>query len=184
MERALVRVSRHTPLVFLTRFDGGAAYIGDDKYDPVWEELDRRGAVVFLHGTQTPSSTPYPHPFLGLPITEVRRLHGLIVKARLTPVCTLEGAQRDVQGSRASGRDWQEAAVRQRQDHPRAPRRQHAFPGPPRRRALAAHGLHAHARGDARGLQELLLRDGAECTGDDAHCHASIRWAQAYPVWH
>ncbi|KAI0940006.1 hypothetical protein AcV5_001228 [Taiwanofungus camphoratus] len=48
-----------------------ATYIGDDKYDPVWEELDRRGAVVFLHGTQTPSSTPYPHPFLGLPITEV-----------------------------------------------------------------------------------------------------------------
>ncbi|KZT12487.1 amidohydrolase 2 [Laetiporus sulphureus 93-53] len=52
--------------------EGAAAtYIGDDSYDAVWEELDRRGTVVFLHGTQTPSSTPYPHPFLGIPITEV-----------------------------------------------------------------------------------------------------------------
>ncbi|KAH9951618.1 hypothetical protein B0H21DRAFT_183344 [Amylocystis lapponica] len=48
-----------------------ATYIGHDEYDPVWEELDKRGAVVFLHGAQTPSSTPYPHPFLGIPITEV-----------------------------------------------------------------------------------------------------------------
>ncbi|OJT04153.1 2-amino-3-carboxymuconate-6-semialdehyde decarboxylase [Trametes pubescens] len=49
----------------------GAKYIGDDAFDPIWEELDRRGAVVFLHGTQTASSTPYPHPFLGIPVTEV-----------------------------------------------------------------------------------------------------------------
>lgn len=27
--------------------------------------------MVFIHGTQTPSSTPYPHAYLGLPITEV-----------------------------------------------------------------------------------------------------------------
>ncbi|KAH9899904.1 hypothetical protein C8Q73DRAFT_725428 [Cubamyces lactineus] len=48
-----------------------AKYIGDDKFDPIWEELNKRTAVVFLHGTQTPSSTPYPHPFLGIPVTEV-----------------------------------------------------------------------------------------------------------------
>ncbi|KAF7789469.1 hypothetical protein EIP86_000415 [Pleurotus ostreatoroseus] len=48
-----------------------AVYIGDDMFDPIWAELDRRGATVFLHGAQTPSSTPYPHAFLGLPITEV-----------------------------------------------------------------------------------------------------------------
>lgn len=48
-----------------------ATYIGDDRYDPVWEELDRRGTVVFLHGAQIPSSTPYPHSSLGIPITEV-----------------------------------------------------------------------------------------------------------------
>ncbi|THH32880.1 hypothetical protein EUX98_g1286 [Antrodiella citrinella] len=48
-----------------------AKYIGDDAFDGIWEELDRRKSVVFLHGTQTPSSTPYPNDFLGLPITEV-----------------------------------------------------------------------------------------------------------------
>ncbi len=48
-----------------------AEYIGDDAFDPIWAELDRRGAIVFLHGAQTPSSTPYPHPFLGIPVTEV-----------------------------------------------------------------------------------------------------------------
>ncbi|KAJ7129585.1 hypothetical protein C8R44DRAFT_850718 [Mycena epipterygia] len=48
-----------------------ATYIGDDRYDPIWRELNKRAAVVFLHGAQTPSSTPYPHPFLGIPITEV-----------------------------------------------------------------------------------------------------------------
>ncbi|KAK7695884.1 hypothetical protein QCA50_000522 [Cerrena zonata] len=46
-------------------------YIGHDKFDPIWEELNRREAVVHLHGTQTPSSTPYPHEFLGIPIIEV-----------------------------------------------------------------------------------------------------------------
>ncbi|RPD67200.1 hypothetical protein L226DRAFT_586193, partial [Lentinus tigrinus ALCF2SS1-7] len=48
-----------------------ARYIGDDVFDPVWEELDKRSAVVFLHGAQIPSSTPYPHPFLGIPVVEV-----------------------------------------------------------------------------------------------------------------
>ncbi|KAG9317395.1 hypothetical protein JVU11DRAFT_1594 [Chiua virens] len=47
-----------------------AKYIADDLFDPIWEELNRRHAVVFLHGAQTPSSTPYPHPFLGIPISE------------------------------------------------------------------------------------------------------------------
>jgi 6-methylsalicylate decarboxylase len=46
-------------------------YIGDDIYDPIWSALDARGAIIFIHGTQTPASTPIPHPTLGLPITEV-----------------------------------------------------------------------------------------------------------------
>ncbi|KAF9485286.1 amidohydrolase 2 [Pholiota conissans] len=48
-----------------------AKYIGDECYYPIWAELNKRKAVVFLHGSQVPSSTPYPHPFLGIPITEV-----------------------------------------------------------------------------------------------------------------
>ncbi|KAJ7754235.1 hypothetical protein DFH07DRAFT_503553 [Mycena maculata] len=48
-----------------------AMYIGDDRYDPIWRALNARGTTVFLHGAQTPSSAPYPHPFLGLPVTEV-----------------------------------------------------------------------------------------------------------------
>ncbi|KAI0053582.1 amidohydrolase 2 [Auriscalpium vulgare] len=48
-----------------------AKYVGDNAFDPIWEELDKRRAIVFLHGSQTPASTPMPHPALGLPITEV-----------------------------------------------------------------------------------------------------------------
>ncbi|KAF8974490.1 hypothetical protein BDZ97DRAFT_1900139 [Flammula alnicola] len=48
-----------------------ASYIGDERYYPIWEELNKRQAVVFLHGSQVPSSTPCPHSFLGIPITEV-----------------------------------------------------------------------------------------------------------------
>ncbi|EIM88074.1 amidohydrolase 2 [Stereum hirsutum FP-91666 SS1] len=48
-----------------------AKYIGDDIFDPIWEDLNRRSAIVFLHGAQIPSSTPCPNEFLGVPVTEV-----------------------------------------------------------------------------------------------------------------
>lgn len=51
-----------------------ATYVGHLRYEPIWRELDRRGAVVFIHGTQTPSSVPIPDPLLGVPITEVNSL--------------------------------------------------------------------------------------------------------------
>ncbi|RDB22663.1 Decarboxylase yanB [Hypsizygus marmoreus] len=52
--------------------DGPAmTYVGDDRYDPIWAELHRRQAVVFLHGAQITSSTPIPHPLLCIPISEV-----------------------------------------------------------------------------------------------------------------
>lgn len=46
-------------------------YVGHESYHAIWAEFDRRKAVVFLHGSQIPSSTPFPHEFLGIPITEV-----------------------------------------------------------------------------------------------------------------
>jgi predicted TIM-barrel fold metal-dependent hydrolase len=48
-----------------------ARYVADDAFDPIWEELDRRAAVVFIHGAQTPSSTRYPSPFIPIPVGEV-----------------------------------------------------------------------------------------------------------------
>jgi len=48
-----------------------AVYLGDRIFDPVWEELDRRRAAVFLHGAQTRPERPDPHDFLGIPIVEV-----------------------------------------------------------------------------------------------------------------
>jgi len=40
-------------------------------FAPIWEELNRRQAVVFLHGSQIPASIPSPDASLGVPITEV-----------------------------------------------------------------------------------------------------------------
>ena len=46
-------------------------WIADDEFDLIWEELDRKGATVFLHGRQT-RVFAMPHELLGVPITEVR----------------------------------------------------------------------------------------------------------------
>lgn len=48
-----------------------ARYVGDDAFDPVWEELDRRRAIVFLHGDQTPGSNRFPNPLVPIPVGEV-----------------------------------------------------------------------------------------------------------------
>jgi predicted TIM-barrel fold metal-dependent hydrolase len=48
-----------------------ARYVGDDVFDPLWEELDRRGAVVFIHGDQTPGSNRPPNRLVPIPVGEV-----------------------------------------------------------------------------------------------------------------
>lgn len=53
------------------RPDFSLAYIGHDRYDAMWQELDKRQAVVFIHGSQLPGSAPYPDPYLGIPVSEV-----------------------------------------------------------------------------------------------------------------
>ncbi|KAJ7347222.1 amidohydrolase family protein [Mycena albidolilacea] len=40
-------------VVLMTRYGSGNAYLGSSSFAPVWEELDRRGAVVLVHPTHT-----------------------------------------------------------------------------------------------------------------------------------
>jgi predicted TIM-barrel fold metal-dependent hydrolase len=43
--------------------NAGGAYLGDPAWDPLFDELDRRGAYVFLHPTMPPPPLPLPqHP--------------------------------------------------------------------------------------------------------------------------
>ncbi|KQU53359.1 hypothetical protein ASG84_24555 [Rhodococcus sp. Leaf278] len=47
-----------------------ARSLGDPIFEPLWAELDRRNALVFLHGEQTPGSNRAPSRFLPTPISE------------------------------------------------------------------------------------------------------------------
>lgn len=59
-------------VVLLSNVDG--IYLGDGRYEPVWQELDRRSAVVFIH----PDSPPMPmlpgmpSPILDFPFDTTR----------------------------------------------------------------------------------------------------------------
>jgi len=48
-----------------------ARYIGADFLDSVWAELDRRAALVFVHGAQTASVNGFLNPFAPTSVTEV-----------------------------------------------------------------------------------------------------------------
>jgi predicted TIM-barrel fold metal-dependent hydrolase len=48
-----------------------ACSLGDDLFEPLWAELDRRGTLVFLHGEQTPGRNRMPNRFLPTPVSEV-----------------------------------------------------------------------------------------------------------------
>ncbi|WP_031468768.1 amidohydrolase family protein [Sciscionella sediminilitoris] len=60
--------------VTLTNVYGNGAEarsLGDPVFEPLWAELDRRGALVFLHGEQTFGSNGAPSRFLPVPVSEV-----------------------------------------------------------------------------------------------------------------
>ncbi|HEX3786658.1 MAG TPA: amidohydrolase family protein [Pseudonocardiaceae bacterium] len=48
-----------------------ARSLGDEVFEPLWAELDRRGTLVFLHGEQTPGRNRMPNRFLPTPVSEV-----------------------------------------------------------------------------------------------------------------
>jgi predicted TIM-barrel fold metal-dependent hydrolase len=48
-----------------------ARSLGDDVFEPLWAELDRRGTLVFIHGEQTPGRNRMPNRFLPTPVSEV-----------------------------------------------------------------------------------------------------------------
>ncbi|KAF8195812.1 hypothetical protein K438DRAFT_1968308 [Mycena galopus ATCC 62051] len=117
-----------------------ATYVGDARYDPIWAELDKRSATVFLHGAQTPSSTPHPHPFLGVPVIEV-------------PNETFKAAAHLV------------VTGRKRKYHHARIILAHMGGSTPFLAARVA--VLSRHMGCALRFQELLLRDGAERTRDD-----------------
>jgi predicted TIM-barrel fold metal-dependent hydrolase len=48
-----------------------ARSLGDDTFEPLWADLDRRGTRVFLHGEQTAGRNRMPNRFLPMPVSEV-----------------------------------------------------------------------------------------------------------------
>ncbi len=67
-------------VVMLTNFNG--VYLGDQRLDPVFDELNRRGAVVFIHPTSPicwqQSALGYPRPMIEFTFDSTRAVVNLI----------------------------------------------------------------------------------------------------------
>jgi predicted TIM-barrel fold metal-dependent hydrolase len=63
------------------------AYLGDDRYEPVWAELDRRRAMVFVHPTSPPNATAVslgrPRPMLEFLFDSARAASDLVFTGTL-----------------------------------------------------------------------------------------------------
>jgi 6-methylsalicylate decarboxylase len=72
-------------VVLLTNADG--VYVGDERFDPLFADLDRRRAVVFLHPTSPAcfeaTSLGYPRPMLEFLLDTTRAVADLVLRGRL-----------------------------------------------------------------------------------------------------
>jgi predicted TIM-barrel fold metal-dependent hydrolase len=73
-------------VVMLTNFNG--VYLGDQRLDPVFDELNRRGAVVFIHPTSPicwqQSGLGYPRPMIEFTFDSTRAVVNLIFSGTTT----------------------------------------------------------------------------------------------------
>lgn len=72
-------------VVLLTNY--GGVYLGDPAFDPLFEELNRRGTVVFMHPTSPAChdciSLGYPRPMIEFPFESTRAVTNLILSNTL-----------------------------------------------------------------------------------------------------
>lgn len=70
--------------ILFTSYDG--AYLGDDRFTPLWEELNRRGAVVLVHPNEPSYALPAvaPASVLEFPFETTRTATSLILAGVLT----------------------------------------------------------------------------------------------------
>src|ERR1700739_4197748 len=70
--------------IVFTNYDG--LYLGDEHFTPLWEELNRRGTVVFIHPNQPPHEIPpvAPASVLEFPFETTRTATSLIISGAMS----------------------------------------------------------------------------------------------------
>ncbi|KAK7545893.1 hypothetical protein IWX49DRAFT_394543 [Phyllosticta citricarpa] len=73
-------------VVLMTRYGKGNYYLGHEKFKPIWEELNKRHAVVFIHPTHPVDTTlispMMPQPLIEYPHESTRTAVDLILSNR------------------------------------------------------------------------------------------------------
>lgn len=73
---------------FVVETSPGGVYLSHPRYEPLWAELNRRGAVVFVHPTSPPGCEAtdhgFPRPMLEFVFDTTRTFTGLIAAGVLT----------------------------------------------------------------------------------------------------
>ncbi|WP_375382353.1 amidohydrolase family protein [uncultured Sphingomonas sp.] len=63
----------------------GDQYLGDESFEPLWEQLDRRSAIVFVHPTRLsqPELKGIPAPFVDFPFATTRAAVEMVMRGVL-----------------------------------------------------------------------------------------------------